>query len=98
MNGGRVLSVGGNGHGSVGSVRVAENEPLDTHDTHSTPAPRDTHEACHTGRTTRNAPRTKMHTVHYAYDVTWRHTPRTHGAQCATHDASVLRHTRGTTH
>lgn len=87
MNG-RVLSVGGNGHGSVGSVGVAENEPLDTHDRHSPPAPRDARAACHAGRTTRNAPRTKMHTVRYAYDI----------APMATHATHTRRTVRRTRH
>lgn len=87
MNGGCVLSVSGNGHGSVGSVRVAENEPLDTHDTHSTPAPRDTHAACHTGRITHSTH--TAHTRHAQHMPPQRYTHsvphRAHYTQCTTH-------------
>lgn len=95
MNG-RVLSVGGNGHGSVGSVRVAENEPLDTHDTHSTCPPKHTHaQHTHTPRYPRGVP----HRAHHTQCTTHKNAHSTlcirrHMATHTTHTRRTVRHTR----
>lgn len=92
---GRVPSVGGNGHGSVGSVRVAENEPLDTHDTHSTCPPKHTH-AQHT-RTPRY-PRGVPHRAHHTQCTTHKNAHSTlhttsHGDTHHAHTAHSAPHT-----